>query len=273
MNMLKNNKELLYKLYIDEQRSLSSIAKDYSVSSMTIRAWLHKVGIKTRVSTVNIYKELKTTAFSDTQKHLLVGSLLGDGSLSKGKDSINARFTERHCEKQLSYLQWKNNKLKPFVKSKLRKDVGGKHIISGVECNTQNSFMLTTITHPYLTELHTLFYLDGKKTIPNSITELISALSIMTWICDDGCLTYCKKSGTYKLDLHTESFTYKENLFLCRDVLSNFFNLSFRINSRRYSSGKAYYICISGKRQLRYIVNILKPFIPECMLYKFKHYL
>jgi len=273
MNILKDNKKLLYKLYIEEEKSLSNIAKDYSISSMTVRAWLKSVGIKTRVSTVNVYKELKSTDFSDSQKYLIIGSILGDGSITQGKDCVNARFVERHCDEQLNYLQWKNNKLKPFVKSKLAKTVAGKHVISGIECDVQDSYMLTTITHPYLTYLHKIFYKDGKKIIPYNIYDLINALSIVIWICDDGSITYDKKSGTYRLDLHTESFTYQENVFLCREILSKFFNLSFRINTRMYPSGKAYYICISGKDKLRIITEVLYPFIPFCMMSKFKHYL
>lgn len=273
MNNLKNNKELLNKLYVKEHKSLSNIAKDYSVSAMTVRAWLKKVGIEVRPSTVTIYKELKTTEFSDSQKYLIIGSILGDGSITKGKDCVNARFVERHCEKQLGYLQWKKNKLKPFVKSKLNKVIGGAHIISGVECNTQDSYMLSTISHPYLTDLYDMFYINRKKIVPYNLYEMISTLSIAVWICDDGCITYNKNYGVYRLDLHTEGFTYKENVFLCREILSKFFNLSFRINSRKYKSGTHYYICISGKKQLRYIVDKLKPFIPDVMLYKFKYYL
>ena len=96
---------------------------------------------------------------------------------------------------------------------------------------------------------------------------------LAVWFCDDGCFTYDNTRGIYRLDLHTESFTYKENLFICRDILSRFFNKSFRINSRVYKSGKAYYICLSGKNNLFEIVNKIKQFIPYCMLNKFKNYI
>ncbi len=273
MNKLKDNKELLYKLYVKDKKSLSSIAKDYSVSSMTVRAWLKSVGIVTRASTINIYKELKTTSFSVTQQSLIIGSVLGDGSITKGKDCKNARFVERHCSNQLNYLTWKKNVLKPFVRSKLAKTVGGTHIISGESCTTQDSYMLSTITHPYLTDLYEYFYSTGKKVIPIDLYSKINALSIMVWFCDDGCFTYNTSNSIYRLDLHTESFTYKENVFLCREILSKFFKVSFRVNSRQYKSGKAYYICISGIDNLKLIVNKLKDFIPDSMLYKFSYYL
>lgn len=91
------------------------------------------------------------------------------------------------------------------------------------------------------------------------------------WVCDAGSLTYNKKFGVYRMDLHTECFTYKDNVFLCRN-LSEKYGMGFRINSRIYPSGKSYYICISGKDKLRRLVSNFYEFVPKCMQYKFKYY-
>lgn len=270
---LKYNKDLLYDLYVNKEFSLSKIASDYSVSSMTIRAWLIKNDISTRPSTQNIYRELKNTSFSDSQKSLIVGSVLGDGSLTQGKDCINARFCERHCESQREYLVWKRNAMKPFTKSKISEAEAGDHEISGVKCKVEKSYMFSTISHPYLTELRNIFYSNNIKIIPGGLYNFIDGLVLAVWFCDDGCFTYDKSNGIYRFDLHTESFTYKENLFLCREVLNKFFNRAFRINNRMYKSGKAYYICLSGKFNLFNVVDKIKPFIPKCMLHKFKYYI
>lgn len=270
---LKNNKELLHDLYINKEYSMSKIASIYGVSTMTIRAWLNRNKIKTRISTQNIYRELKTTEFSPTQKSLVIGSILGDGSLTLGKDCTNARFVERHCEDQRDYLLWKKELLKPFTKSKICESEGGEYIISGVKCLVSKSYIFSTISHPYLTELRSIFYNDSIKIVPQNINDFVNGLVMAVWFCDDGSFSYIKKSGTYRIDLHTESFTYKENTFLCREVLSPYFGESFRINSRKYKSGEAFYICISGKDKVLNIVNSIKQFIPECMIYKFKNYI
>jgi hypothetical protein len=269
----KTIKEDLYKLYVEDFKSLSDIAAKYNASTMTIRAWLHKNGIPTRTSTQDIYKELKSTEFSFSQKSLIIGSLLGDGCLTIGRDSRNARFVERHSSEQLDYLVWKRNMLKPFTTSNISKTESKEHSISGVACCTKDSYCFSTITHSYLTNLHNIFYRDGKKVVPSNLDNMINGLVISIWICDDGCFTYDAKRGIYRLDLHTESFTYNENIYLCREVLSKFFECPFRINSRMYLSGKAYYICLSGKSKLINLVDKIKEFIPECMLYKFKNYI
>ena len=270
---LKHNKNLLYDLYVNKNLSLSKIASMHSVSSMTVRAWLHNNNIKTRPSTQTIYRELKETPFSYSQKSLLIGSLLGDGSITIGKDCVNARFVERHGERQKDYLLWKRESLKPFTKSKVTITNAGRHEISGVICNVSKSYMFSTISHPYLTKLRNIFYNNNKKIVPYNLYNMMDNLSLAIWLCDDGCFTFNKKHGIYRLDLHTECFTYKENVFICREVLSKFFNAPFRINNRMYESGKAYYLCLSGKNKLEKIINQIKDFIPDCMLYKFKYYI
>ena len=268
------DKFLLYDMYVTKKMSLSDIAAIYSVSSMTVRHWLNRSDIPTRPSTQDVYKELKISEFSHTQKSIIIGSVLGDGSITIGKDCKNARFTEKHSEKQKDYLLWKNNLLKPFVKSKIQITEPLKHIISGISCDVSKSFCLTTISHPYLTNVRNIFYNDlGKKIVPENLYSMMDGLVMTVWLCDDGCFTYDKSSGIYRLDLHTESFTYKENVFLCREILSKFFNMSFRINSRAYNSGKAYYICLSGELNLINLVDKIKKFIPECMKYKFEDYI
>jgi len=269
---IKTNKELLHKLYVDDNLSLSKIASMYSVTSMTVRAWLKKNKIDTRPSTKTLYRELKETNFSDSQKSLIVGSVMGDGSLTLGKDCINARFVERHSEKQKEYLLWKRNLLKPFTYSKITETQFGEHTISNVKCNVQKSYMFSTISHPYLTELRKVFYSEGVKIVPENLSEYVNALVMAIWFCDDGSFSYIKKSGTYRVDLHTESFSYKENVFICR-ILSDFFSEGFRINSRKYISGEAFYICLSGKYRVKKVVDLIKPFIPLCMTYKIKDYI
>lgn len=269
---INENKILLEELYITKQLSMSSIGVMYSVSAPMVRSWLIKHNIPTRPSTKTIYRELKETPFSNSQKDLIIGCVLGDGSLSIGKDCKNARFIIRHGLRQKDYLIWKRDKLKPFTKSKVGESSSGKHIISGVECNVDKSYVFSTISHPWLTELRKLFYPNNIKVIPNNLSDILNNLSIAVWICDDGCFTYSKKFGVYRLDLHTESFTHKENIFICR-ILSERFNAGFRINSRFYDSGKAYYICLSGKDVLRNLVKNIYSFVPECMSYKFKYYI
>lgn len=269
---LKNNKDLLYDLYVNKGYSMSKIASMYSLSTMTIRAWLIKNKIQTRPSTMTVYAELKDTSFSDKQNDLIIGSLLGDGSIIIGKDCKNARFVERHSESQKDYLVWKRDLLKPFTKSKLSIKEPSDHVISGVKCKTKRNYMFSTISHPCLTIFRNLFYIGNKKIVPDNISDILNDFSFAIWLCDDGSFTFRRKNSIYRLDLHTESFTLDENMLLC-NVLQNEYNTKFRINSRKYKSGKAYYLCLSGKKNIYELVKRISSLIPYCMKYKFKYYL
>lgn len=262
------SKEDLYKLYIGEEMSLAKIASIYSVSAMTVRSWLIGRGLSTKTSTQSLYHEIRGVDFSDLQKQLIVGSILGDGGLRIPKRGKNACFYERHCAKQKQYLEWKRDLLLPFVQKDLAMESGGCHTISGVPCITQDSYKMITIAHPYLTELWKKFYIgNGNKVLPMDIEQYINPLVIAVWICDDGCLSF--RSRSYRLDFHTENFSYDEVKRLA-DILSMYFNGNINIYSRKYLTGTKYYITCSGHSALYKFCNELVNLVPDVMKYKFE---
>lgn len=262
-------KEILYSLYVNEQLSLAKIAVIFNTSVMTVRAWLINYGIKTRISNQSLYHEIRSVGFNDEQKSLLMGSILGDGGLRIPKRGKNAYFYERHCEKQLPYLIWKRDKLMPFVQKKLSVHKANEHVISGVKCIVQDSYKMVTVSHNHLTELWKIFYKgNGNKVIPNSLEEYLNLFVIAVWICDDGSLVWNNIRRTYRIDLHTENFTYDENVLLCR-LLSKYFSGRLMIIPRYYDSGIKYYISFRGKTELHGFCSVLSDFVPDCMKYKF----
>ena len=266
-------KDILYRLYVNENKSLATIAAEFSTSAMTVRSWLHSYNIQTRTSFTTIYSDIRNTDFTDKQKSLLIGSILGDGGLRITKRSKNAHFYERHCEKQKSYLEWKRDLLQPFVPRKLDKEVGGKHIISGMDCVVQDSYKMTSIVHSYLTELWLLFYKgNGNKIVPNDIEKYLNLFVIAVWVCDDGSLTWNNIKRSYRIDIHTENFSYEENVLLSR-CMSVFFKGNIKIYSRKYRSGTKYYLSLAGKNEVHDFCTLLKSFVPDCMKYKFDTYL
>ena len=55
------------------------------------------------------------TPLSQDIKSMILGSLLGDGSLKIHPKYRNARFSFRHSEKQADYFFWKVNQLKEIA--------------------------------------------------------------------------------------------------------------------------------------------------------------
>ncbi len=61
-----------------------------------------------RITYSSEIRKLKSVSFSEEQKSIVLGSLLGDGSLTKAwsGSSKNYRFAITHSIKQEDYIKW-----------------------------------------------------------------------------------------------------------------------------------------------------------------------
>jgi len=114
-------------------------------------------------------------------EQVLIGSLIGDGGLKKGKSSS---YYETHSLKQSEYLKWKAEILSSFFGGnvKIRNEKDGRKFIT-----------FSTRCHPILTELRGLWYPNGKKTIPMQELQKLDKLSLAVWYQDDGYYNYEKR--------------------------------------------------------------------------------
>lgn len=116
------------------------------------------------------------------QKSAIIGMILGDGYLQKTGKS-NSRLRLEHSLKQKDYLSWKAELLPQlfqggpiFLK---RKHPITKRIYSYARYQSNSS--------PYLGKLRKIFYPDGKKHIPETLSNLLkSDIALAIWYLDDG---------------------------------------------------------------------------------------
>lgn len=138
----------------------------YGISKIVWRPFLKENGvIKKNLHRINSYPP-----FTREQRILLMGSLLGDGSVSEGNF-----FYESHSLKQKQYLYKKANILRPYSSN-----------ISSVDNNT--GLRMSTIHHPNFIEFYNLFY-DEKikgKLIPKIIQDEWHDHILAYWFFDDG---------------------------------------------------------------------------------------
>ena len=114
---------------------------------------------------------VKDYALSEDQRKLIMGSLLGDGSL-RFASAHNAHFRVGHGLKQREYCEWKHEMLAPFA-NKL--------------APTGNGIGFDTIPMHQLAWLHDAVYLeDGTRTVSEDLIEELDARAIAAWYCDDG---------------------------------------------------------------------------------------
>lgn len=118
---------------------------------------------------------------TNTQRDIIVGSILGDGFLQKtGADNARLRF--EHSSKQKPYLLWKIGKMPDLFQGRVT-HLDRVHPGSG---KTYSYIRSQSNAAPYLGKLRQTFYAEGRKQIPTNIEELLSSLVLAVWYMDDG---------------------------------------------------------------------------------------
>ena len=126
------------------------------------------------------------------QTKLILGSILGDGSLRFASDH-NVSFRVGHGEKQRQYCEWKREMLAPFA-----------HELAP----TGNGVGFDTIPMQQLSWLHKAVYAEtGGRTVSDELIEQLDERAVAAWYCDDGSF-----SGSYERWGHGKAVIYNKSL-------------------------------------------------------------
>ncbi len=185
------------------------------------------------------------------ENNLIIGSLLGDASIRQREKNSCFRFS--HSIAQRDYAEWKKKIMSNFELSEFRE----------VKRRIKNGFIhavdFSTKTHPIFNYYRNLIYKSGIKKVTPELLIQLNPASLAVWICDDG--SYSKKQGY--IILCTNSFSMEEH-----NLMKEFFNRRFGLNPTvGFRDGKYYYLRFKQEDSKK-LINIVKPFIPFCMLYK-----
>jgi len=167
--------------------SARRVADDVGVGQATISRWLAAHGMHGR--NFRFLDEL-----TPRQEAILTGTLLGDANLQLRGLAKNATLRLSHGDKQIDYLRWKADELRPLITAapKLR-------WIKHPEKDDYKGWVAHSRSHPLLTAFFRAFYPDGVKSISEEVVQKMSAVDIplemAVWYMDDGCLD----SGKYAL--------------------------------------------------------------------------
>lgn len=198
------------------------------------------------------------TPLSDRSKAIILGSLLGDGSLKINQHYKNARFSFRHSIKQKEYFLWKAKELAEIASENYmweQSDGNGRDGWGGKKLRFQSKAI------PQLTELHRLVHKGGKKTIRRKWLNMLTPLSLAVWWMDDGSLVSNSKQGVFS----TDSFSLREV-----EILDRYMKKVWHITTKVGRTQKGYYrLWISSTGELKKFLRIILPHIPvEEMFYK-----
>jgi len=195
---------------------------------------------------------------SQTQWQVVLGGLLGDGSLSPSASGLASRMRWGHGARQDAYSMWKAEMFGNLQVAGLRNSRGGL------------SYDVTPLAE--LAELRKAVYLgDGKKTISEEYLKALTPLALAVWYMDDGGFTIRSKgvqqrteglSGRIEICVEAMSEGSRARI---RDYLRDTFNLDVRLR-------------LAGQRQMAVLTfstsatakfqELVAPYVHPSMDYK-----
>jgi hypothetical protein len=201
-------------------------------------------------------KRLSNLSFSRQCLDVLLGSNLGDGSLTIPKKYVNARFSFRHSVKQSEWFYWKVEQLKEIGGIVQLQKPDGFSVVSKLHFQSHTNIDLTVI--------HSITRKNNKLIVTRSYLNHLSKKSLMIWWLDDGSLI---KNGTQGC-ICCDSMSLKEQKIIVR-----YFRMTYEINAVIHKICKpnrsfCHRIYFYGDN-LEKLLKIIIPLIPiKSMLYK-----
>lgn len=243
-NIGKSKAGILARLRTD--REVRLFAKKYGLQDLSARQLIRLV----RQWNNDIQKN-PLLLVNPKEHDLIIGSLMGDASIRQREKNSCFRFS--HSIKQKDYSEFKRDILSNFNISEFRE------VTRRIKIHFIHAIDFATKTHPVFNYYRRLFYQNNIKKITLEILNQINAKSLAYWICDDGSL--CKKQEY--IILCTNAYSLEEH-----ELMKNFFNQRFNINPSISFRDKKYYYLRFTKQDSKRLIEIIRPFIPKCMLYK-----
>jgi len=202
------------------------------------------------------------------QTDIIVGSILGDGTISKPR--TNSRFRKKQSADKLAYLEWLADELRPYaykvspIKSKEKLIGGSRGRIASREAVEEYlaGHCVETVQHPTWTALYHYWYPGGKKQVPSDLT--LNPFRIAIWFFDDGANHADKRTAI----LCTQSFTLEEADFLLSKLKD--FDITGKVTKRTSTyTGREMPILKFTKAGYDNLIHLVKPYMLwDCFRHK-----
>jgi hypothetical protein len=148
--------------------------------------------------------QTQTSELTEFQQAVLVGTLLGDGSIAKHGN--HHRLFVKHKAAHLALAAWKREVFEDFTSMPLH------HFDQRLNDRLYPCVQFVTRTNPIFSIWRDRFYRDGRKVVPTNIADLLEPASVGVWFMDDGT---AERSG---VSFQTHSFRTEETQLLARSL-------------------------------------------------------
>jgi hypothetical protein len=203
-----------------------------------------------------------STSLSDRVQEIVLGSLLGDGSLKIHKGYANARFSFRHSAAAAGYFHWKARQLAEIAAE------NSEFVQPPDGFSRQPKLRFQSRALPGLTELYHLTHRQHHFSIRRKWLNRLSPLSLAIWWLDDGSLI----SGTRKGVICTDGFDQDSVKRIARylQVEWNVQSHVAAVGRKRAGRQDQYWrLWIRSTDELKRFLRIILPHVHvEDMLYK-----
>lgn len=202
------------------------------------------------------------TKITKESRNLLIGLLLGDGTISN-----NNVFKIAHSEKQKDYLEWK---IKQLNECGIRNN-GVKTYIKNCGYNPGISVYYTQLNIiPFIKVLRRICY-KGKKIIGNrKLLNRLSSKEIAIWYMDDGHINIRKsKEGRYiGFYIKISTCEPKKEMQVVIDYFKEVWGINFYLFHERKKED-SYSLCCGTKEGKKFI-ELVKPYVLQVPSMKYK---
>lgn len=204
-----------------------------------------------------------SVSLSDHMIQIILGSLLGDGSLKIHQGYANARFSLRHSVVAADYFHWKVDQLQGIASDQhvfVQTDDGG--------FSKKDKLRFQSRALSELTEIYELTHKQHHFRIRRRWLNRMSALSLAIWWLDDGSLISNTRKGVFC----TDSFD-QESVKRLAQYLQVEWNIQTHVapvGRKRMGRQDNYWrLWIRSTEELKKFLRIIMPHVAvEAMLYK-----
>jgi hypothetical protein len=238
--------EELARLYIEEKLTDEEIVTRLGepTTLKRVRSWRKHYGIRT----LERAERNTVTPIEGRLQSILVGSMLGDGRLSRTPHA--ARYQENHSDAQHAYIEWKAREWGQWVQAPLAPVVWRR------EGREFPGWRFHTVSHASLVEWHERFYDgDGPKHLTREVLHVVDSLVLAVWFMDDGSVGWWPRI-TFGMDPVSQGI-----------AMGVFDQFGFRPRWE-VCKGNTGVFHLEGEEQALRFIALVKPHMPECMTHK-----
>lgn len=199
----------------------------------------------------------------------LLGTLLGDATIYRGQSfsceqtSLPLIELKQYYLSNLPLVKHPRAKQNVEIYTRTREDIRYK---------TLKTVYAVHKTHPWIKDLYSLCYLNGRKTLNASWLKKLTHSGVAAWIMDDGYMDYKPQNSTRNLRICTDHFSEFE-VKLCCQFFSERYNIGSKIYWRKWKNSIVPRLSFNASSTQK-LASVIYPYMLPEFYYKIDlHYL